>query len=117
MTRELDAEVATKVMGWVKEVDPLNSYGTGHYWCHIASPDHCFDLPPRYSSDAQDAVSLAGEIIRDGWQLSVYSLGSNMWSATFRYELEDGEVAHSSISHSFSDAICRAALAAVGGAS
>jgi hypothetical protein len=117
MARELDAEVATKVMGW---------FADGQYW---SEPDGTLTKDTLIWSPSTDiaAAWLVVERFRsDRWvvTLTAYHDGCSHWVAGKSHceirdyaERRDGSKwRHEYTADTMPMAICRAALAAVGGA-
>jgi hypothetical protein len=130
MTRELDAEVAEKVMGWRRVPDPAQSYGKDHYWAAPFDEENAWEWPIQYSGRDSDAVvEFLVQWEHFTMQISHCSVANpqesywTCWLSRTWYEdvgnlFEEEEIEHDD---SFTGqgptvgvAICRAALAAVG---
>jgi len=114
--RELDREVAERVMGWEREpaeyIDMpgmMSSNPNDDRWCDKDGWGHgrVIDFVPSESWD--DAGRVVEKMRADGFRLE---LSSNPWDVEFT---RDGRVEGHGIAATAPEAICKAALAAVGG--
>jgi hypothetical protein len=107
--RELDALVAEKVMGWMRQHDIW--YGPK------LKMAQAFDRPPNYSTDIAAAWEIVEKFSKLGWDVTVFSGGEMRDGDEIYAEFDprycDGKFALKS-AYTAPHAICLAALNAVG---
>lgn len=118
MSRELDAEVAEKVMGW-RDLGDDGRWVSGV--CPTAKAGDVYPTPvgdginryaPPFSEEIQFAWDVIGKMRELGWLAAVIQ-GPSLWEAQFAHSNDDfADVSCEGITAP--EAICRAALAALG---
>lgn len=116
--RELDAEIAEKVMGWTCDRDSFQNM-TDDAWDELRfnakiwhCPDtQCVERLNHWSTEIEDAWDVVEKLIGDGYELSEagYSMTTKKWDFTFG----NGCSFPCPLSDTAPRAICLAALAAL----
>ena len=108
--RELDALIAEKMMGWT-EIQIVAERAFGLPPSHVNTGWPAAFVIPNYSGNMYAAWKVVERMMRDKWDISIYSNAYSQFQVEFSNDLRDSGCV---LTDTVPEGICLAALSAVG---